>query len=62
MNGEVHGKKAWPVKWHSKVDPSSFVAKPKVGVVSPVTLSWPGPELMLTPGGVVSAVKRLNVL
>ena len=29
VNGEEHGKKVWPVKWHSKVDPSSFVAKPK---------------------------------
>ena len=60
VNGEGHGMNAWASKRHWKVEPASFEAKEKVGVAS---LVGPlGPEVMVASGGVVSAVKPLNVL
>ena len=61
-SGEVQGMKAPASKRQTKVEPASLEAKEKVGVGSLVKLPWLGPEVMLACGGVVSAVKPLNVL
>jgi hypothetical protein len=60
VNGELQVLNEFASTRHWKVEPASFEVKEKVGVGSWVTLPWPGPEVMLATGGVVSAVKPLN--
>ena len=60
VNGEEQVLKESASPRHSKVEPASFEAKEKVGVGSLMKLPWPGPEVMLATGRVVSAVKPLK--
>ncbi len=61
MWGELQGLKGLPSTRQTKVEPGSFEANEKVGVESLVKPPWAGPPVMLAWGGIVSAVKLLNV-
>src|SRR6266545_3413086 len=59
--GEPQGLKALASTRQTKVEPASFEVKEKLGVGSLVKPPWLGPAVMLAWGGVVSAVKPLNL-